>query len=86
MQFQSGKLEVFGGVNRINGSYALVSNQSLVLGALTATEMIGPSPQRKIEDEFSSALASVDAFHVEGDRLDLMKGSQVVAVFKSDQP
>jgi len=86
MQFQSGKLEVFGGVNRINGSYALVSNQSLVLGALTATEMIGPSPQRKIEDEFSSALASVDAFHVEGDRLDLIKGSQVVAVFKSDQP
>jgi hypothetical protein len=28
----------------------------------------------------------VDAFHVEGKRLDLLKGSQVVAVFRTDEP
>lgn len=85
-QFQGGKLSVFGGINRITGSYALLGNQSLVLGELASTRMAGSPELGEIESEFSSALASVDAFHVEGKRLDLLKGTEVVAVFSSDEP
>ena len=86
IQFQGGKLSVFGGINRITGSYALLGNQSLVLGELASTRMAGSPELGEIESEFSSALASVDAFHVEGKRLDLLKGTEVVAVFRSDEP
>jgi|688.fasta_scaffold151445_2 predicted amidohydrolase YtcJ/heat shock protein HslJ len=86
IQFQGGKLSVFGGINRITGSYALLSNQSVVLGELAGTRIAGSPELSKIETEFSSTLAAVDAFHVEGKRLDLLKGSQVVAVFRSDEP
>ena len=85
IQFQGGKLSVFGGINRITGSYALLSNQSVVLGELAGTRIAGSPELSKIETEFSSTLAAVDAFHVEGKRLDLLKGSQVVAVFRSDE-
>jgi len=85
IQFQGGKLSVFGGINRITGSYALLSNQSVVLGELAGTRIAGSPDLSKIETEFSSTLAAVDAFHVEGKRLDLLKGSQVVAVFGTDE-
>jgi len=85
IQFQGGKLSVFGGINRITGSYALLSNQSVVLGELAGTRIAGSPELSKIETEFSSTLAAVDAFHVEGKRLDLLKGSQVVAVFRTDE-
>lgn len=84
LQFQAGKLTVFGGVNRITGSYALLSNQSVVLGKLVATEIAGSPQASKLEQEFSTTLASVDAFHVEGNRLDLLQGTQVVAAFVTD--
>ena len=84
LQFQAGKLTVFGGVNRITGSYALLSNQSVVLGKLVATEIAGAPQASKLEQEFSTTLASVDAFHVEGNRLDLLQGTQVVAAFVTD--
>ncbi len=85
IQFQGGKLSVFGGINRITGSYALLSNQSVVLGELAGTRMSGSPELSEIESEFSSTLASVDAFHVEGKRLDLLKGTQVVAVFRTEE-
>jgi predicted amidohydrolase YtcJ/heat shock protein HslJ len=86
LHFQAGNLTVFGGVNRITGSYALVGNQSVVLGELVGTEAAGPPELGKLEKEFSATLASVDAFHVEGKRLDLLQGSQVVAVFVTENP
>lgn len=86
IQFQGGKLSVFGGINRITGSYALLSNQSVVLGELAGTRMSGSPELSEIESQFSSTLASVDAFHVEGKRLDLLKGTQVVAVFRTEEP
>lgn len=86
LHFQAGRLTVFGGVNRITGSYALVGNQSVVLGQLVGTEAAGPPELGKLEKEFSATLASVDAFHVEGKRLDLLQGSQVVAVFVTENP
>ncbi len=41
MKFDHGRLAIFGGVNRLSGSYALAGN-SVVMGALISTKMAGP--------------------------------------------
>ena len=85
MKFQRGELIVFGGVNRIVGSYALLENRSVTIGRLTATERAGPPELQALENRFSKILASVDGFHVEGNRLDLLSGIHVVAVFTTEE-
>lgn len=85
MRFQRGELIVFGGVNRIVGSYALLENRSVTIGSLTATERAGPPDLQAIENRFSKILATVDGFHVEGNRLDLLSGLHVVAVFTTEE-
>jgi heat shock protein HslJ len=45
--------------------------------------MAGPPELVMLEREFSEGLASVDAFHVEGDRLDLLRGDDVIATFRN---
>ncbi len=37
MKFERGRLSLFGGVNRLSGSYALIDNGSIVLGDLMST-------------------------------------------------
>ena len=85
MKFQSGKLSVFGGVNRLSASYALLHNQSVVLGQLMSTRMAGPADLMDLEGNFSKVLATVDSFHVEANRLDLLSGGKVVASFTADK-
>lgn len=85
MKFQSGKLSVFGGVNRLSGSYALLDNQSVVLGQLMSTRMAGPADLMDLEGNFSKTLATVDSFHVEENRLDLLSGGKVVASFTAEK-
>ncbi len=43
MKFEHGKVSVFGGVNRMSGSYALVGD-SVTLGELVSTKMAGHPP------------------------------------------
>jgi heat shock protein HslJ len=83
MQFQGGKLSIFGGVNRLSGSYALIDNQSVTLGQLVSTKMAGPPELMELERNFSKIMARVDAFHVAGNQLDLLSGGEVVASFKT---
>jgi predicted amidohydrolase YtcJ/heat shock protein HslJ len=83
IKFEGGKVSVFGGVNRISGSYALLGTQGVLLGQLSSTRMAGPPELAMLESEFSAGLASVDAFHVEGDRLDLLRGDDVIATFRN---
>jgi heat shock protein HslJ len=82
IKFEGGKVSVFGGVNRISGSYALLGTQGVLLGQLSSTKMAGPPELVMLEREFSAGLASVDAFHVEGNRLDLLRGDEVIATFR----
>jgi predicted amidohydrolase YtcJ/heat shock protein HslJ len=82
IKFEGGKVSVFGGVNRISGSYALLGTQGVLLGQLSSTKMAGPPELAMLEREFSEGLASVDAFHVEGNRLDLLRGDEVIATFR----
>ena len=43
MKFANGKLAIFGGINRLTGSYALVDD-SVTLGSLVSTKRGAPSP------------------------------------------
>lgn len=83
MKFEGGKLSIFGGVNRLSGSYALIDNQSVTLGKLVSTRMAGPPELMELERGFSQTMARVDAFHVAGNQLDLLSGGEVVASFKT---
>ena len=82
MKFERGKLSIFGGVNRLSGSYALIGNQSVTLGQLSSTRIAGEPEKMELEQRFSKALASVDSFHVKDNQLDLLSGGKVVAVFE----
>lgn len=83
MKFQGGTLSIFGGVNRLSGSYALIDNQSVTLGKLVSTKMAGPPELMELERNFSKTMARVDAFHVAGNQLDLLSGGEVVASFET---
>ncbi|PQJ28824.1 amidohydrolase family protein [Rubritalea profundi] len=84
MKFSGGKLAMFGGVNRLNGSYALV-NDAVIMGRLISTEMAGPPELMKLEKEFTKVMASVDKFHVHGNELELFVETEVVATLRSSE-
>jgi hypothetical protein len=84
MKFEHGKLSMFGGVNRLSGSYVLVGD-SVTMGELVSTKMAGPPALMTLEGDFAKAMASVDGFHVHGDELELFSKGTVVAKFRSGQ-
>ncbi len=83
MRFERGKLSIFGGVNRLSGAYALLDNSHITLGQLMSTTIAGPPQLMELEHRFSSIMATVDGFHVSGNRLELLSGGRVVATFQS---
>ena len=84
MKFEDGKLSIFGGINRLSGSYALVDD-SVVMGSLASTKMAGDPALMEREQELAKALAAVDAFEVSGNELTLSSKGSVVAKFRSGQ-
>jgi heat shock protein HslJ len=84
MKFEHGKLSIFGGINRLSGSYALVDD-SVTLGSLVSTKMAGDPALMELESDFAKALASVEAFQVSGNELTLSNKGTVVAKFRSGQ-
>ncbi len=83
MKFQAGRLSIFGGVNRLSGSYALIDNANLILGELISTRKAGPAELMELEGLFSKTLSSVNGFHVQANRLQLLRSGEVVAEFES---
>lgn len=84
MKFERGRVSIFGGVNRMGGSYALVG-ESVTLGDLVSTRMAGPSDLMEMESTFAKVMAIVDGFHVSGNELELLSAGTVVAKFKTDR-
>jgi len=82
MKFSGGKLAMFGGINRLNGSYALV-NDAVIMGQLISTKMAGPPKLMKLESEFAKGISSADKFHVHGTEMELFRGPKVVATLHS---
>lgn len=67
------------GCNGFGGNYA-VNGKSLKLEGLMGTKMACPA--LNVENAFMQALGSTDTYKVEGDRLLLYKGDQLLATFK----
>jgi heat shock protein HslJ len=82
MKFANGKVSIFGGVNRLSGSYALVG-ESVTLGELMSTRMSGPPSLMELETSFSKTMSAVDGFHVSGKDLELLSMGSVVAKFRA---
>jgi heat shock protein HslJ len=82
MKFAKGKLSIFGGINRLSGSYALVGD-SVTLGEIVSTRMAGAPGAMELENNFAKALRSVDGFHVHGNELQLLSQGTVVATFRA---
>ncbi len=85
LKFEGGRLSIFGGVNRLSGSYALIDNGSVTLGELVSTRRAGPPELMKLESDFSKTMTSVNAFHVNQNNLQLLDGTNVVAEFIADE-
>ncbi len=84
LKFERGRLEIFGGLNRLTGSYALVHDR-VVMSDLASTRMAGPEAAMALEQEFASTLKSVNGFHVHGDELELLSDDKVVATFRATE-
>jgi heat shock protein HslJ len=82
MMFEHGRLSVFGGINQLTGSYALV-RESVVMGDLVSTKKAGPPELMELESNFAKALAKVDGFKVAGNELTLFTDGDEVAVLHS---
>ena len=78
----AGRLTIFGGINRLNGSVALVRDQ-VVIGDLASTRMAGPPELMALEERFAGTLRTVNRFHVRGSRLELLRDETVVATFRA---
>ncbi len=84
MKFAKGRLAIFGGINRLNGSYALLDDR-VFMGELASTRMAGSPELMELEREFARTLALVDGFHVHQDELALLRQGSPVARFRVEQ-
>ena len=75
------RLSGFSGCNRVGGDYRL-DGKTLALGPLASTRMACPDPAMALEDRFLSALARVDGWKREGERLFLLEGGAVLISFR----
>ena len=79
LMFADGKITVFGGINQLTGSYALVQD-AVVMGDIASTKKAGPPELMELENNFASTLAKVNGFKVSENELTLSTDGKVVAV------
>jgi predicted amidohydrolase YtcJ/heat shock protein HslJ len=84
MKFEHGKISVFGGINRLSGSYALIDN-TVTMGEIVSTKMAGDPALMELEKNFAKALALVDGFQVSDNELTLSSKGTVIATFRASQ-
>ena len=82
MMFEHGRLSIFGGVNQLSGSYALLGD-AVIMGDIASTRKAGPPDLMELEGNFAATLAKVDGFNVSGNQLTLLIDGEAVAVFHS---
>jgi heat shock protein HslJ len=70
------------GVNRYSGSYE-ASGANLKFGPLVGTKMGGPPAAMAVESAFLKAMASVSAWNVTSNRLELKAGEKTVLRFQA---
>lgn len=84
LRLEGGRLQAFGGCNRMAGAYSLAADR-LRIGPLAGTMMACPQAQMQVENAFRTALAGDFAATVEDGRLRLAQGS-VTLTFVAEPP
>ena len=79
---KEGKISGETGCNRFFGSYEEPQAGQLVLSEMGATKMACPDNEMAIEDMFLSNLGKVNAYRIEGDKLELLQNDKVVMTFE----
>jgi len=74
LRLEGGRVQAFGGCNRMAGGYALAADR-LTVGALAGTMMACPEVESRVESAFAKSLAGAFAVRAEGDRLALVQGN-----------
>lgn len=83
MKFEHGKLEIFGGINRLSANYVLVTqSKSVTISSVVSTKMAGDPKLMELEKNLAKTLKSVDGFDVSGNELELLSEGSVVAKFQ----
>jgi heat shock protein HslJ len=77
LRFEKGKVNGNAGCNSLSGSFSLGDVNAIHFAPLMTTKMACPGLQT--ETDFLAALAQVDHFSITGNRLQLLKGDEVVA-------
>lgn len=70
------------GCNRFFGSYEEPKDGQLVLSEMGATKMACPDNEMAIEDMFLSNLGKVNAYRIDGDKLELLQNDKVIMTFE----
>ena len=83
MKLENGRATVFGGVNRISADYQ-IHDGKVAFEKIISTKMAGDPASMKLENNFTKALASVDAFLVTGHELTLSSKGRVIAKLHSN--
>ncbi len=84
------------GVNRYNGSYAIVtygngtvknsdSHAGLKIGDLISTKMAGPNEWMQLEDSYLSTLSKIDNYQVSAYELLLRQGDKVLLIYERQE-
>lgn len=84
MMFAKGRLNIFGGVNRLSGSYALIRD-TVTMGELVSTKKAGPPELEELERIFTMTLGDVDGFLVHANQLSLLSKGVVVVTFHATE-
>ncbi len=74
VRLEDGRLQAFGGCNRMAGSYTLAADH-LTVGALAGTMMACPQPAMRVESAFGKALTGRFTITAGEDRMQLAQGS-----------
>ena len=80
MQLDSGKVKGFGGCNNYFGAYSS-ENKSIHFSGIASTKMFCLHGAA-VEDAFFKALSAADNYQISSGRLELLKGTEVLAGFE----
>ncbi len=85
LRLEGGRVQAFGGCNRMAGSYTLAADR-LTVGALMGTMMACAEPEMRVESAFGKVLVGTFDVRAEEDRLNLVQGATELAFVAETPP
>ncbi len=85
----NGKITGIGDCNRFNGTFKSQAPKGKTSGKLTVNDNLVSTrmmcPNQSLEDRFLKMLLAADSWSIDGTKLMLIKGGDVLAIFEADK-